>query len=71
VLLGKKNYYGHSVAHRSKCTYYEKCILNVFQNVRKFGKKILGVHLNILCYPSKFYGEKTNAKTCHVNSNFV
>jgi hypothetical protein len=64
------------LAYRSKCTYYEIYILNAFQNDKKFGQKIPGVHLNI--HPPKFYGERTflvacikKRKNCHINNNFV
>jgi hypothetical protein len=41
---------GHGVlAHRSKCTYYEKYILNAFQRIKKIEQKIPGMHMNILC----------------------
>jgi hypothetical protein len=31
---------------------------NAFLNVKKIGQKFLGVHLNILCSPTKFCGER-------------
>jgi hypothetical protein len=47
---------GHGVfAHRIKHIYYKKWILNVFKK-SKNGRKLLGVHLNILCSPTKFCG---------------
>jgi hypothetical protein len=40
---------GHGIlAHRIKCIYYEKCILNAFQNVKKFKQKFSDINLNIL-----------------------
>jgi hypothetical protein len=45
-------------------------------NIKKLGKKFLSVHLNNLCSPTKFCGEKTFFEACvkkikngHVNSN--
>jgi hypothetical protein len=58
------------LAHRSKCSYYGKYILNAFQNVKKFRHKIehsMFIHQN--------YGEKTFLVTCvkkkQLNSNLV
>jgi hypothetical protein len=68
---------GGVLVHRTRCIYYEKCILNPFQNVKKIRKKILSVHLNNLCLPTKFCGQKIIFMVCvkktkkngHVNSN--
>jgi hypothetical protein len=65
------------LAHRTRCTYYGKYILNPFQNVKKFRQKVLNVHLNNLCSPTKFCDKKTFFMACikkikkngHVNSN--
>ena len=51
---------GHGVlAHKTRCTRYEKYILNVFRNVKNFETKKLDVHQDILCLYTKFR-EKRN-----------
>jgi hypothetical protein len=36
VAKGKEHEHGHGVfVHRFKCIYYEKSILNIFQNIKK------------------------------------
>jgi hypothetical protein len=58
-------YHGGGVlAHRTRCTYYGKRILNPFQNVKKIRQKILSVHLNTLCSPTKFCDEKIFFVAC-------
>jgi hypothetical protein len=67
---------GGVLSHRTRYTYYIKYILNIFQNVKKNRQKILSVHLNNLCSPTKFYGEKAFLwhvkkikKNGHLNNN--
>jgi hypothetical protein len=62
----------------NKCTYYEKCNLNIFQNIKKIEGKIPVVHLNNLCSSTKvlwkkdiFCGMCKIIKNYHINSNFV
>jgi hypothetical protein len=64
------------LAHRTRYTYYRKYILNIFQNVKKIRQKILSVHLNNVCSPTKFCGEKKffvayvkKTKNGYVNNN--
>ena len=45
--------------HRSKCTRYEKCILNTLPNVKKIQSILLGLHPDLLCSVTKFHGRKT------------
>jgi hypothetical protein len=49
---------------------------NIFQNVKKIRQNIFSVHLNNVCSPTKFYGEKTFFMACvrktkndYVNNN--
>jgi hypothetical protein len=55
---------GGVLAQRTRYTYYEKCILNPFQNVKKFRQKILSVYLNNLCSPTKFCDQNTFFMVC-------
>jgi hypothetical protein len=67
---------GGVLAHRTRCTYYGKYILNIFQNVKKVRQKILSIYLNNVCSSTKFCGEKIFFVTCvkktkngYVNNN--
>jgi hypothetical protein len=67
---------GGALAHRTRCTYYGKYISNSFENVKKIRQKILSVHLNNLCSPTKFCDKKIffvtyikNTENVHVNNN--
>jgi hypothetical protein len=51
---------GHGVfAHMTKCFYYGELILNVLKKL-KTRQKMLSVHLNIECSPTKVLGRETS-----------
>jgi hypothetical protein len=50
------------LAHRFKCTYYEKCILNVIQICQKQIEKYSCIHPDMLCSHTIFCGCVKNLK---------
>jgi hypothetical protein len=55
---------GGVLAHRTRCTYYGKYILNTFQNVKKIRQKILSVHLNNVCSSTSFVVKRFFCVAC-------